>query len=265
MIKTIIQFLKKLLIKEQQMAFLPTPFDAHPEPFTLINNFLEKEFYLLMYQMIENPPTVDSSKYYKKSYISFILMFAYTITQEKENNVKEKDILKIKSIFYEKLVRNVITKISFHLKVIFYRYYNMNSIPKISIIQSEKYRDRIKRLEFLAKINPKLHEKVIMNLTKIFIDISMEEDKELVDYILNWTKIKFDIISTEIILLKEKILNEDPIFSILKNYPLDWWGELDLTKGGIGREKEIMDLQKALNGRIECYYFVTNLNKLFTK
>lgn len=265
MIKSLIKFLKKLLIKEQQMAFIPTPFDGHPEPFTLINSFLEKEFYLLMYQMLENPPTIESSKYYRKSYISFILMFSYTISKEKENNVKESDILKIKSIFYEKLVRNIITKISFHLKVIFYRYYNMNSIPKISIIQTEKYQNRVKKLEFLAKINPKLHEKVIMNLTKIFIDIALEEDKELVDYILNWTKIKFDVISTEIILLKEKLLNEDPIFSILKNYPLDWWGDLDLTRGSISREKEIIDLEKALNGRIEYYYFVTNLNKLFTK
>lgn len=264
MIKIITKILQKLQKRQEAMAFIPTPFDSLPEPFVEVEKFIEKEFYLLMYQMINNPPTFLTLPTYKASFISFILTFSvstipsHTLDKEREN------ILALKEYFYRTLVLNCIQKMSMHLKVIFYRHYNINSFPSIQIIRTERFQSMLERFQFLLKTKPSLYKKIERGLNKFIIDVQLEEDKELSDYILQWARMKFDFIGAEITLLRNQYINQDIRLDKLKKIPMDYWGSYNIFKSDIKRD-QLDEEMRILIGTIESQYFLTRLKTLFNK
>lgn len=265
MLNTIIKIIKKLSKREKKIALIPTPFDNLPDPFNEVEKFIEKEFYLLMYQLINNPPSVIHNEIYKKSFLSFVLTFSISTVDDLQYlEAEKKDVFKLKEYFYQQLTINCIEKMSFYLKVIFYRYYNINAFPKITIVKTERFKEVLEKFEFLLKRNPKLYEKIEKGLNKFIIDVQLESDKELVDYILNWARMKFDFIGAEITLLRNQFINADPRLIKLKTIPMDYWGDESAGRNQIDR-KDIIQEIRILNGSIESQYFLTHLKSLFNK
>lgn len=265
MMQSIIKIINKLLKREQQVASIPTPFDNLPEPFLEVEKFLEKEFYLLLYQLVNQQPTFSRETMYQPYFLSLILTLSIpTFSNDRLENEK-KDILQLKEYFYQNFTLNCVEKMSFFLKVIFYRYYNINSFPTITVVRTQKFKEVLNRFKFLLKVKPSLYKKIERGLNKFIIDVQLEADKELTEYALNWAKMKLDFISAEITILRNQFISEDPRLFKLKTIPMDYWGKYDVY-GFRGRHREELSEEiSILSGKIESQYFISQLKILYNK
>lgn len=266
MMKSIIKILQKLMKREEKIALIPTPFDNLPEPFLEVEKFIEKEFYLLMYQLINNPPSFLNELSYSHSFLSFSILFAVPTDSSDFQNLEKtkKEIYQLKEHFYRELTLKCIEKMSFYLKVIFYRYYNINAFPKIVIVKTERFKEVLNKFSFLLKKDSNLYKKIEKGLNKFIIDVQLEADQVLVDYILDWARMKFDFIGAEVTILRNQFINSDPRLLKLKTIPMDYWGDLDPYRNQTYR-KEIIEEMKILSGMIESQYFLSHLKTLFNK
>ena len=256
--------------KERKNLFIPTPFDnLDPKSqFDLFTNFLNKEFFYLIYEFTHSDKISNRNNYYKDTFLSFILLFSINISDKtvlKKNDeiIDTKYIEIIKERFYEEFTFNCINKMSRHLKTIFYRNYNRTTLKKVQLVKQSRYTTLLKKLDKILKNKKNLYERIENVLHKIIIDIVLEEDKVLFDYLIDWCTMKIDFIMTDIILIKQNLIKENDNLKPLLTISFNYWGEERLLDFQNRKAEEIEILVNEINFSIEKTYFMTIFKSLF--
>lgn len=215
----------------QERMLLPTPFDNHPEPMTLVNEFIERILYKHMYYAInhidlDSKYLQDDVLFYKPNYISFLLYLS-TSTVNYQNDKSVAIVREFKEEFYKKVVADVLMNISLPLKIIFYRYYEYNGIPKLEINESVEHKNFIIVLKDMIK-QKILGKKEIENVFDKYIEnLYVVSDKALNDYILDWIKFKFDFLASDLTIWRAIQVSTSEFIN-LKDENLEYWADHDV-------------------------------------
>lgn len=223
---------KYLSLEDRYMHLyqLPTVFDnTNRTSLSLIDSFIEKEFYDLIYELIHNYPDFLENKIYDSNFISFIVNFSLPFSESlRKSDSKYDDLYKLKSYFYNTLVENCIKKMSYNLKSVFYKFYNCFPKPKLIIAKKNKpLKNLFNNFKKLLKIKEIQKEDLEKAFDFYYTRLEVQNDEELENYILRYIKYKLVFISKEIMMYRVNLI-EDPNseYHFLKDkLSMDNWGE----------------------------------------
>lgn len=266
--------IKKYLLKDRAALpemLLPTPFDTLPNQFDLVNNFIEKEFYLSLYEIINNPPDFLTEFLYRNRLISFLLILSKSVPEnilDETDNSRERQIANLKEYFINNFIEQCITKMSPMLKILFYRVYNRNALPSLIILETEPrikttIKNIIRKIKKGFSRNESEPEK---DFKKLVYKIKSEEDKELINYIIDWVRLKLSFLINEISIYRAAMIKTDD-YKALANRPLDSWGRYDVLHqikiNTLSQKESDLELLDSLVDRIELEFLMRPLQDFF--
>lgn len=217
-----------------KMAYQPTPFDMYPNQLELVNQFIERQMYEVMYSFINMTNGISedflfdkNSVRYKRYYVSFLLFLSTTLSEENFDEDYYRSATKVKELFYKTIIVKCLTKISPILKTIFYRYYNGISVPKLKILRTPKNKIFLKG--FIDIIRKKIlkEDKLEESFDKFIEIVYSEADETLSDYILNWIKMKLDFLAADLTMWRDYTVRNNSEFFSLADIDLNYWGEFN--------------------------------------
>lgn len=217
-----------------KMAYQPTPFDMYPNQLELVNQFIERQMYEVMYSFINMTNGISeeflfdkNSVRYKRYYVSFLLFLSTTLSEENFDEDYYRSATKVKELFYKTIIVKCLTRISPILKTIFYRYYNGISVPKLKILRTPKNKTFLKG--FIDIIRKKIlkEDKLEESFDKFIEIVYSEADETLSDYILNWIKMKLDFLAADLTMWRDYTVRNNSEFFSLADIDLNYWGEFN--------------------------------------
>ena len=242
----------------QERMMLPTPFDGHPEPMTLVNEFIERIMYKHIYYAVnhiglDEKYMQDDILFYKTNYVSFLLYFS---------NSNDKSLAlarEFKEEFYKGVAADILMSISLPLKIVFYRYYDYNGIPKLEINESKQHQNALSVFKYMIQ-NKTLSKKGLEDTFDKYVEnLYVTSDKALNDYILDWIKFKFDFLVSDLTVWRAVRVSE-PDFIMLKDENLEYWGDHDIFVNNTKNR----DIDRLVN-LAEFELFINKMKSIFDK
>lgn len=228
--KSFSNIIKRFNIVHERML-LPTPFDTHPEPMTLVNEFIERIVYKHIYYAVNHVNLKDKYMqndvlFYRPNYVSFLIYLSSSTI----SNSNDKSIAlarEFKEEFYKEIVADVLMSISLPLKIIFYRYYDYNGIPKLEINESKEHKNFILTMKEMIKNKFRKKEELENIFDKYIENLYVTSDKALNNYIIDWIKFKFDFLVSDLTIWRALQVST-PEFSSLRDENLEYWADHDV-------------------------------------
>lgn len=215
----------------QERMLLPTPFDNHPEPMTLVNEFIERITYKHIYYAVNHINLDDkylqnNILFYRPNYVSF-LMYLSSSTVLNSNDESISIARQFKEEFYKEIVADTLMSISLPLKIVFYRYYEYNGIPKLEINKSVEHKNFLTMIKDAIKLKWLPNKEITQVFDKYIENMYITSDKALSDYILDWVKFKFDFLVSDLTIWRA-IQVSNPEFINLRDENLEYWADHDV-------------------------------------
>lgn len=215
----------------QERMLLPTPFDNHPEPMTLVNEFIERITYKHIYYAVNHINLDDkylqnNILFYRPNYVSF-LMYLSSSTVLNSNDESISIARQFKEEFYKEIVADTLMSISLPLKIVFYRYYEYNGIPKLEINKSVEHKNFLTMIKDAIKLKWLPDKEITQVFDKYIENMYITSDKALSDYILDWVKFKFDFLVSDLTIWRA-IQVSNPEFINLRDENLEYWADHDV-------------------------------------